>query len=108
MSDTNFVTDKQRKILIVICDGNGKDEQGNFVPVDLDELLDRIAYRTTKSSMQFSIRALLRRGLITKELCTRRGARRVCFIPSKRCRQIMGYYNDPSYIEELDLSHIDI
>ncbi len=45
---------------------------------DLDELLDRISYKTTKQSMQFSIRSLIKGGLIEKKGTeTRRGRSRV-------------------------------
>lgn len=106
-------TDKQYKILIVLCHGNGKDENGKFVPCDIDELLERLAYRTTKQSMQFSIRALVKHRLIVKDKEKRRGAKRVILVPTTTAMKIMGYY-DPSYLEgaedseELDLSHLDI
>ena len=101
------LTDKQYRIMLVICDGNGKDDAGNFVPVDMDELLDRLSYRTTKQSMQFSIRYLMRRNLVEKGSDVRRGARRVTFTPTKLGRQIMGYH-DPHFIESADLSYLDI
>lgn len=102
-----FITDKQYKILTVLCHGNGKDEEGRFIPCDLDELLERIAYDATKASMQFSIRALVKRGFISKSLEQRRGAKRVTYIPTRVGFQVMGYH-DPSYIEESDFSHIDV
>lgn len=101
------LTNKQYKILIVLCHGNGKDERGNLIPCDLDELLERIAYDTTKPSMQFSIRALIKRGLLTKGSETRRGAKRVTYIPTRLAMQIMGYH-DPSWIEDMTLSDIDL
>lgn len=46
--------------------------------VDMDQLLAALPYQTTKQSMQFSIRALIRRGLIGKlPLETRRGKQRI-------------------------------
>ena len=101
------LTTKQYRILLVICDGNGKNDDGEFVPVDMDELLERLSYRTTKQSMQFSIKYLSRRGLIAKGYEQRRGAKRVTFSPTKLARQIMGYH-DPHYIESSDLSYLDI
>lgn len=110
MSDAanrDFLTDKQYKILTVLCHGNGKDDEGTLIPCDMDELLERVAYRTSKCSMQFSVRALVKRKLLTKGSELRRGARRVTFIPTRICMQIMGF-NDPSWIEDADLSHLDI
>jgi len=101
------LTDKQYKILTVLCHGNGKDENGKLIPCDLDELLERIAYHTTKASMQFSIRALVNHRLLTKDHEKRRGARRTILIPSRVAMQMMGYH-DPSYIEDMELSHLDI
>lgn len=97
------LTDKQYKIMIVICDGNGRDDNGVFIPVDIVELLDRLAYRTTKASMQFSIRALVRHRLITKGYEARRGAKRVTYTPTSLGRQLLGYGGAPvSMIESLD------
>lgn len=101
------LTDKQYKILVVLCHGNGKSEDGKLIPCDLDELLERIAYKTTKAAMQFSIRALIGHRLLTKGLEKRRGASRVTYTPSRTALQMMGYC-DPSFIEEIDLSSLDI
>jgi hypothetical protein len=44
---------------------------------DLDEILETLEYETTKQSLQFSIRALMRRGLIERsEIECRRGRNR--------------------------------
>lgn len=107
MMPGQVLTDKQYKVLTVLCHGNGRDENNKLIPCDLDELLERVAYRTTKESMQFSIRALVSRRLISKGSEKRRGAQRVVYIPSRVALQMLGYH-DPSYIEELDLSDIDI
>lgn len=63
-----LLTPKQLEVLMVIAKKNpdGSD-------VDLDELLERIPYETTKASMQFTIRAMVEGGCITK---TGRAARR--------------------------------
>ncbi|WP_227012133.1 winged helix DNA-binding protein [Duganella sp. FT27W] len=39
----------------------------NEAPCDLDEILERVRYSTTKQSLQFSIRALIGHGLIEKK-----------------------------------------
>lgn len=98
-SHYEFLTDKQYKILTVLCHGNGNDEEGKLVPCDAEELLERLAYRTSKDSMQFSIRALIKRGLLVKDFVNRRGARRVLYVPTKKAMQVMGYYK-PSYVGE--------
>lgn len=67
------LTTKQMQILSVAIKGN---EDGSFV--DLDELLERLPYETTKQSLQFSIRALIAKKLLMKHPCeTRRGRHRV-------------------------------
>lgn len=69
------ITAKQMEILRLIRRGN-PDE--SFI--DLDQLLERLSYRPSKASMQFSIRALIKRGLIEKkDLEVRRGAKRITF-----------------------------
>ena len=93
------LTDKQYKIMVVICDGNGQDDDGNFIPVDMEQLLDRLAYRTTKASMQFSIRPLVGHRLIVKGYERRRGRRHVTYTPTKLGRQILGYGGSlPGYV----------
>lgn len=70
----NFTT-KQLEILKVIYTANPDKTQ-----VDLDQLLERLSYQPSKASIQFSIRALVGKGLI-KRVGTekRRGSRRVLF-----------------------------
>lgn len=101
------MTIKQYKILTVLCHGNGKNDDGEFIPCDIDELLDRLSYRTSKESMQFSIRALVRRNLLTKEKETRRGSSRVVLTPSPSAFHIMGY-RDTSFMQTMDSSYLDI
>lgn len=73
------LTDKQTEILRVLCKLNA---DGSFV--DLDQLLMRLSYDTSKQSMQFSIRALVSRGLIVKQPCeNRRGRSRVVYAPTQ-------------------------
>lgn len=61
-----ILTDKQKAILKTIWLGH---ERGRFL--DLDELLDLVTYKTSKESMQFSIRALINKGLIEKSATLR-------------------------------------
>lgn len=49
-------------------------------PLDMDQLLENLPYKTSKESLQFSLRALIGKGLIRKgEKQVRRG----------RCRRII-------------------
>jgi DNA-binding MarR family transcriptional regulator len=67
------LTTKQLELLRVIAAAN---EDGSAC--DLDEVIERINYETTKASIQFSIRALIKHGLIAKVGTEkRRGRQRV-------------------------------
>ena len=55
------LTDKQKDIIKTINLGY---ERGHLL--DLDELLEVLPYKTTKQSIQFSIRALIKKGLVEK------------------------------------------
>jgi hypothetical protein len=58
---TTHLTTKQHQILALIA---GKNPDGSLL--DLDQLLDRLPYETTKQSIHFSIRALVNRKMIKK------------------------------------------
>lgn len=91
------ITSKQFGILQVILKGDGCRSDGTFIPVDLDQLLKRLTYSTTKESMQFSIRTLIKKGLIYKgEQELRRGRQRVTYFPTNLARDILG--SEPSNI----------
>lgn len=76
-------TNKQLEILRIINVGNGLDGDGRLIPVDLDELLERLSYKPSKESLQFSIRALIARKMIEKgERQTRRGRLRAIILPT--------------------------
>ncbi|MEI9600082.1 hypothetical protein MNY64_17820 (plasmid) [Moellerella wisconsensis] len=71
------VTHKQKLIIGTIWIGMER-----FDPIDMDELLEMLPYKTTKQSMQFSIRALIRKGLVIKSGLKKRstnGYNRVTF-----------------------------
>lgn len=84
-----FMTNKQIQVMKVILKGNGADESGNFIPVDIDQLLERIPYETTKASMQFTIRYLIKKGCITKEHEIRRSYNRAIYIPTEQGKSMM-------------------
>lgn len=56
-----MLTDKQKDIIKTLNLGY---ERGHLL--DLDELLEVLPYKTTKQSIQFSIRALIKKGLVEK------------------------------------------
>ena len=69
------LTTKQRSLMEVIVAGN--DDGTN---VDIDQILERLPYETTKESLQFSLRALVNKGCIQKMPTeTRRGRARVVY-----------------------------
>lgn len=55
------LTDKQKDIIKTLNLGY---DRGHLL--DLDELLEVLPYKTTKQSIQFSIRALIKKGLVEK------------------------------------------
>lgn len=53
--------------------------------VDLDQLRERLSYKPSKESLQFTVRALIKRGLIEKKPEEeRRGARRRILAPTAK------------------------
>jgi predicted transcriptional regulator len=72
------LTDHQRDVLEVIFRGN---PDGTFV--DMDQILERIQRRTTKQSMQFTLRSLITKNLIMKHRRERRRMRsRIVYSPT--------------------------
>jgi hypothetical protein len=53
------LTSKQISQMRVICAGNS-----DGTDVDLDQILEKLPYQTTKQSFQFSLRALIAKGLV--------------------------------------------
>lgn len=80
------LTVKQVELLTVIAKGNGPG-----APVDLDEILERIRYETSKQSLQFSIRALIKHGFIEKKgVEKRRGRQRQVIAATDLGRSMVG------------------
>jgi len=53
---------------------------GDDGPLDFDQLLDLLSWMPSKASSQFTIRAVMKKGLLTKgDLTFRRGRRRVLY-----------------------------
>lgn len=94
------ITAKQISIIGVIVAGN---PDGS--PADLDEIIERINYDTTKASIQFSIRSLIAQGVIEKAgMEKRRGRKRVLIVATAAGRALVGsresFTGDLSYISE--------
>jgi DNA-binding PadR family transcriptional regulator len=72
------LTEKQIEQLRVICPGNS-----DGTDLDLDQIIDRMNYTPTKQSFQFSLRALVNKGLVVKgPRVTRRGRERQTITPT--------------------------
>lgn len=57
-----YLTQKQIQIMATIVKAN---PDGSYL--DLDQLVENLPYRTTKESMHFSLRALIKKGLLEKK-----------------------------------------
>jgi DNA-binding MarR family transcriptional regulator len=99
------LTNKQIQIMQVIVKGEGLDAEKKFIPVDLDQLLERLPYKTTKASIQFSIRALVAHDLIHKAgQEVRRGRQRVLLSPTERGKASIAWTQPESILEPENLS----
>lgn len=76
MSEETFrLTNIQICILSAIMKGDG---DGGFA--DIDQIIDRLPHKPSKASLQFSLRALCKRGFIEKKgLEKRRSRKRVTY-----------------------------
>lgn len=95
------LTTKQVELMRVIVTGNGVGE-----PADLDEILERVRYETSKQSLQFSIRALIAHKLIEKRgIEKRRGRQRVVIQATAAggalCR-LGGASSTPAYVSTVE------
>lgn len=71
-------TSKQGEIMATILKGNP-----DGTALDIDQLLEALPYRTSKQSLQFSLRALIKHGMIAKgEPECRRSRNRVVITPT--------------------------
>jgi hypothetical protein len=104
------LTGKQLEIMKVVLAGNGTDGDANLIPVDLDELLERLGYQTTKASIQFSLRALIARGLMEKgEPENRRGRQRAIIKPTEKGAEAYRWSTRPPEPARIPMpKHIDL
>jgi DNA-binding MarR family transcriptional regulator len=81
-----LLTQKQLELMRVVIEANADGS-----PTDLDEILERVSYKPTKQSIQFTIRSLIAHGLIEKVGSeNRRGRRRVLIRPTDLGRHFAG------------------
>jgi hypothetical protein len=78
------LTQKQIELLRVI---GARNEDGSAV--DLDQILETLPYKTTKQSLQFSIRALIAHALIQKDAPEKRRGRTRTLISLTKAGEIM-------------------
>lgn len=99
------LTRYQLEMLQLIQKGNPDREEGGCI--DFDQLLDRLSWEPTKASCHFSIRALVRRGLIQKtpELLLRRGRQRVGFVLTQAGRLALDPRDSVSSSPSMDLEN---
>lgn len=57
-----YLTTKQMQIMATVVRAN---PDGSYL--DMDQIVEKVPYETTKQSMQFSIRALIKKGLLEKK-----------------------------------------
>ena len=89
------LTLKQLELMRVICK---KNEDGSWL--DVDQIVERTAYKPTKQSLQFSIRALIKHGLIEKLAQeNRRNRQRTIIGPTEAGLKIMG--KGGSFVSEI-------
>lgn len=95
------LTTKQIQIMTIVCRGN-TDHSEQWC--DLDQVLERLKsmfnWATTKQSLQFSIRALIKQGMIEKAGTERRrGRRRIILAPTELGKHIGGTSHSASVVE---------
>lgn len=94
------LTAKQIELLRVISAGND-----DGTPTDLDEVIERVSYKPTKQSIQFSIRALVNHGLIEKGAQEkRRGRLRAIIRITPKGASMMGgpSKSEPSFVASVE------
>lgn len=73
------LTPHQYEVLKIVIVGNDSKDP-TLILADLDEILERVTRKTSKQSIQFTIRALIHNGMMTKAgRLARRGRQRVTY-----------------------------
>lgn len=87
-SDNDYeymLTPKQNQIVRLILKGSrAKREDGEFSPCDMYEILRRLPYRTTRDSLQFSLRLLVKYDYIRVEYHRRNNRVRKVLFPTEK------------------------
>jgi DNA-binding MarR family transcriptional regulator len=92
------LTTKQLELLAVI---GARNPDGGAT--DLDQILERLTYKPTKQSLQFSIRALIAHGLIQKDAPEkRRGRTRTLISLTPQGQMMSGRRDTPMVVSEAD------
>lgn len=92
------LTPHMRDILKIVVKGN---TDGSFC--DLDQILGRIIMNRSKQSIQFTIRTLIKKGLIAKkDRQTRRGRSRVIIVATEMGYEMAHQHYSPESAEELN------
>lgn len=100
------LTRKQFTILDIVVQGNeaGANPLDRFV--DLDQVIERIPYDTTKAAIQFSIRSMVESKFIEKHAKQkRRGANRILFSATEIGLYRMkpeSFSSAPSFVSDFD------
>lgn len=81
------LTEKQIQIISTIH----LHHQENGEDIDMNQLLEELPYRTSKQSMQFSLRALVKKGILVKRdgLVTRRSRARITYAITQFGRSLL-------------------
>jgi Fe2+ or Zn2+ uptake regulation protein len=105
------LTAHQLDVLRIIIAGN-PDTAPDELHADLDQVLERVKRETTKSSIQFTVRALVVNQMIEKlPQVQRRGRLRVCFKATALGLAIGGDRTaptTPAYLEPEGMEGIDV
>lgn len=92
------LTQKQIELLRVI---GARNPDGGAV--DLDQILERLTYETTKQSLQFSVRALIAHNLIQKDAPEkRRGRTRTVISLTEQGELMNGSKKTESIVSDVD------
>lgn len=96
----NRISEKQRHILKAIVKGNRSEEGEVLSWLDMDQLLEKIPYETSKDSMQFSLRHLIKRGYVVNGVPEiRRERKRRVLMPTEAAVSLISPRNSTVYID---------
>ncbi len=98
-----ILTQKQRQILTTIVQGSRAPDGTLDQWLDMDQLLEQLPYRTSRESMQFSLRALEKKGLLEPQRYeVRRGQRRRLAVPTSDGMSLVSFAPAAVIVEHED------